>query len=56
MSEPTKEEVFRWLDTKKYQTDEVEQGYRVYFALDMPQIMDEYYVWRKYCYEKDNKE
>lgn len=42
----TNVEIYEWLDNQKYQTDIGEQEYRMYYAIDMPKILEDYYEWK----------
>ncbi|MCP4649730.1 MAG: hypothetical protein GY853_06575 [PVC group bacterium] len=44
---PTNVQVFKWLKSQKYQTDMGDQEYRMYFDVDMPKILEDYFRWRK---------
>jgi len=47
MSNPTKIEIYNWLMEQKYQTDYEETGeYKMYFDVDMPKILEDYWNWR----------
>lgn len=40
-------EINEWLKGQNYQTEYEETGeYRMYFAADMPKILEEYYKWK----------
>jgi len=40
-------EIFEWLKSKNYQTEREESGeYLMYFALDMPKILEDYFDWK----------
>jgi len=40
--------IYEWLAKQKYQTDYEETGeYEMYFAVDMPKILEDYYKWRQ---------
>ncbi len=42
------EDIHRWLQSKPYQTERGETGeYLMYFDIDMPKILEDYYQWRK---------
>jgi len=41
-------DIFEWLEKQNYQTEYEETGeYKMYFDLDMPKILEDYYNWRK---------
>ena len=46
-SAPSEVEVYKWLREQKFQTDQGEQEYTMYFDVDMPEILEKYYQWRK---------
>jgi hypothetical protein len=37
-----KQQIFTWLKTQKYQVEDGEQEYKMYFELDIPTIIFEY--------------
>ena len=40
-------EIFEWLKAQNYQTEREEtQEYLMYFELDMPKILEDYYEWK----------
>lgn len=42
-----KVEIYQWLKAKNYQTEYEETGeYRMYFEVDMPEILEAYYEWK----------
>ena len=43
---PSNPEVYQWLRDMKYQTDDGAQEYIMYFDIDMPKILDDYFKWR----------
>jgi hypothetical protein len=47
MSKPTKNEIFQWLKEQGYQKEEGPQEYSMYFDIDMPKILEDYYAWRQ---------
>lgn len=40
------EEINKWLQDKKYQTESGEQEYKMYYDVDMPKILEDYYQYR----------
>jgi len=42
-----KVKIYEWLASQNYQTDyEQTQEYLMYFEIDMPKILEDYYKWR----------
>jgi hypothetical protein len=39
------EDIFKWLKDKNYQT-ETHEGYQMYFDIDMPKILNDYYEYK----------
>ena len=42
----TTEEIYKWLKSQNYQTEFGEQEYRMYYAIDMPKILEAYHESR----------
>ena len=43
----TDSDIYGWLQSQKYQTEYEETGeYKMYFSVDMPKILEDYYKWR----------
>jgi hypothetical protein len=42
----TAKEIYEWLKNQNYQTEIGEQEYRMYYAIDMPKILEQYYESR----------
>ena len=47
MRKPSNVEIFQWLEKKDYQNSLSDMGeYTLYYELDMPTILNDYYNWR----------
>lgn len=46
ISPVTNVEIFKWLQSQNYQTEQGEQEYKMYFDVDMPKILEAYYDWK----------
>jgi hypothetical protein len=42
----TAKEIYKWLKSQNYQTEFGEQEYRMYYAIDMPKILEAYHESR----------
>jgi hypothetical protein len=48
-------EIFQWLQDQKYQTDRGEEGYLMYFDLDMPKILRDFLQFNKNSFTNDEE-